>query len=43
MKDHHLTNTDMTTRILIVDDESAIRNSMAEYMQSVGYVTYIAE
>ena len=38
-----MTNTDMTTRILIVEDESAIRNSMAEYMESVGYITYIAE
>ncbi len=31
------------TRILIVEDDSAIRSSLAEYMQTVGFETCVAE
>jgi two-component system cell cycle response regulator len=31
------------TSLLIVEDESAIRNSLAEYMEAMGYITYLAE
>jgi diguanylate cyclase (GGDEF)-like protein len=36
------TDTRTLARILIVEDESAIRNSMAEYMGAMGYQTFTA-
>ena len=43
MDDTQISELKEKIRLLIVEDETAIRNSMAEYMQAMGFVTYMVE